>query len=323
VHQEITVRQQPPVAEVRTGRAAVSTYTTRAGTVAPIELAYDVFGERGRRLVLIMGIGSQRIFWDDAMCMQFVAAGFQVVRFDHRDIGESTRLDAPTPRPLPLLARRFAGARVAAPYTLSDMASDVVGLCDVLGWPDAHVVGVSMGGMVGQHLAIEHASGVRSLTSIMSSPGGRRFSPKPSALRALFSPAPKTAEEAGEHMVALFHVIGSPLWQEDAPRLAQLGRVAFERGLSPRGFLRQFAAIMASGNRGAKLAQVHVPTLVIHGSRDPLIPIAAGRATANLVENGTWLPIAGMGHGMPTPVWPTIVAAVARHAARADARARV
>ena len=185
----------------RTGRARVNKYVTRDGSEAPIELAYDVFGDRGRPLVLIMGIGAQRIFWDDAMCEQFVAAGFQVVRFDHRDIGESTWLDAPTPPPWSTMARRLVGSRVAAPYTLSDMAADVVGLFDEVGFASAHVVGTSLGGMVGQHLAIEHGKRLRSLTSIMSTPGARRYVPQPHALRALFSPPPKTAAGAGQHVV--------------------------------------------------------------------------------------------------------------------------
>jgi pimeloyl-ACP methyl ester carboxylesterase len=177
-----------------------------------------MFGERGRPLVLVMGIGAQRIFWDERFCERLVAAGFRVVRFDHRDIGESTRLDAAVPAPWKSLARRFVGARVRAPYTLSDMASDVTGLLDALGFSDAHVVGASLGGMVGQHLAIEQPARVRSLTTIMTSPGARRYMPQPSAMRALFAPAPKSAEEAGRHVEQLFTTIGSPAWPVDGAR---------------------------------------------------------------------------------------------------------
>lgn len=297
----------------RTGRAAVGA----------IELAYDVFGERGRPLVLVMGIGAQRVFWDDALCGGFVAAGFQVARFDHRDIGESTRLDAPVPRPGRALARRLVGARIDAPYTLSDMAADVAGLIEALGWASAHVVGASLGGMVGQHLAIEHPRRVRSLVSIMSTPGARRYLPELRALRALFAPRPRTAEEAGLHAERMFAAIGSPAWPVDGARLRALGQLAYARGMSPRGFLRQFAAVLASGDRAPKLRDVRVPTLVIHGSRDPMFPLRAGRDMTRLMPDATWLPIAGMGHDLPVPLWPTLVAAIARHAERADSRATV
>lgn len=285
--------------------------------VAPgIELAYDLYGPAGKLpLVLIMGIGAQRIFWDDALCEQFVAAGFQVVRFDHRDIGESTQLDAPVPDPRRLLARRIFNRPITtAPYTLSHMASDVAALIDHLGWQSAHVVGVSLGGMVGQHLAIEHPSKVRTLTSIMSTPGGRRYIPAPRAFRALFAARPRSRAEAGQHVETLFAAIGSPLFPIDPGRLRAIGELAFERGMNPRGFMRHFAAVLASGDRKTRLARVAAPTLVIHGSRDPMFPLRAGRDMTRMMPNATWLPIAGMGHDLPPPLWPTIVAAIARHA---------
>jgi pimeloyl-ACP methyl ester carboxylesterase len=300
------------VSQVETGRAQVGA----------VELAYDLFGdpERGRPLVLIMGIGAQRVMWDDAFCEQLVARGFCVVRFDHRDIGESTRLDAPVPDPRRVLMRRMVGARIDAPYTLSDMAGDVGGLIDALGFGAAHIVGASLGGMVGQHLAIEHPARVRSLVSIMSSPGSRRYVPEPRAMLALFRPAPRSAEQAGKHVEKLFRTIGSTAWPIDGARLRAIGERAFQRGLSPRGFLRHFAAVMASGDRRARLRGVHVPTLVIHGSRDPMFPIRAGRDLVSLMPDATWLPITGMGHDLPPPLWPTLVAAITRHAERADAR---
>ncbi len=311
------------VAEPVPRRARVNTYRTQAGADAPIELAYDVFGERGMPLVLVMGIGAQRIFWSEELCRQFVAAGFQVVRFDHRDIGESTRLDLATPKPLPLLARSIAGLPVHAPYSLSDMASDVVGLLDHLGWDRAHFVGASLGGMVVQHLALEHPSRVRSITAIMTTPGGRRYMPKPRAFRALFAPAPKTAEQAGAHAAHMFQVIGSTAWPTDVARLERTGALAFERGMSPRGFLRHFASVLMSGDRRPKLADVTAPVLVIHGSSDPMFPLAAGRRLARSVQHGTWLPVAGMGHDLPTALWPTLVRAIARHAEQAEARGSI
>ncbi|MBA3454129.1 MAG: alpha/beta hydrolase [Deltaproteobacteria bacterium] len=304
-------------AAARTGRAIVSSGPQ------PIEIAYDVFGDRGRPLVLIMGIGAQRLFWDQGLCELFVDAGFHVVRFDHRDIGESTRLDAPVPRPVSTMVRRFLGAPVTAPYTLSDMASDVAGLIEQLGFGSAHVVGASLGGMVGQHLAIEHSDRVRSLTSIMSTPGGRRYLPEPHALRALFMPRPTNAVEAGLSVERLFSTIGSPAWPVDGPRLRAIGEAAHARGQSPRGYLRHFAAVLATPDRRPKLRELNVPTLVIHGSRDPLFPLRAARDMVRMMPDATLLPIAGMGHDLPEPLWPTIVAAIARHAERADARATV
>ena len=295
-------------------RAAVNTYRTRGGAEVPIELAYDVFGERGMPLVAIMGIGAQRVFWDEAMCESLVAAGFQVVRYDARDVGESTHIDLEAPPPGLALARRLANLPVDAPYTLSDMARDVVGLLDALGWPTAHVVGASLGGMVAQHLAIEHAPRIKTATSIMSSPGARRYIAEPRALRALFAVRPTSAEASADALVALFRVIGSPLYPLDENRLRRIGLISWERGVDPGGFYRQFAAVLASGDRRPELARTPVPMLAIHGSRDPMFPLAAARALASIVPDGTFLPIQGMGHDLPTEVWPVVVRALARHA---------
>jgi pimeloyl-ACP methyl ester carboxylesterase len=192
-------------------------------------------------------------------------------------------------------------------------------LIDALGFGSAHIVGASLGGMVGQHLAIEHPGRVRSLVSIMSTPGARRYLPEPRALRALFRPAPRTPEQAGLQVEQAFRVLnGNGAWPLDGERLRRAGERSFHRGLSPQGFLRHFAAVMASGDRRARLRHVHIPTLVIHGSCDPMFPIRAGRDLARLMPAATWLPIAGMGHNLPLPVWPTVVAAVGRHADRAD-----
>ncbi len=308
--------QEVPVAHAssRTGRAKVG----------EIELAYDIFGDRGLPLTLIMGIGAQRIFWPEELCHHFVAAGFHVVRFDHRDIGQSTHLaDMPTPRANRLLVQRMLGRIPEAPYTLSDMASDVAGLIETLGFGSAHVVGASLGGMVAQHLAIEHPSRVRSMTSIMSTPGGRRYLPQPRALRALFMPRPTDAASAGEQIAQTFRVLGSTMFPSNDERMRAAGALAFERGLNPRGFLRHFAAVLATPDRRPKLRDSKVPALIIHGSADPMFPLRAGRDLARMMPDATWLPIAGMGHHLPELLWPTIVAAIRRHAERAESRARV
>ena len=294
--------------------------------VGDIELAYDLFGTTGKPLVLIMGIGAQRMMWGDELCAQFVAAGFKVARFDHRDIGESSRLEhAGVPRLGKALLRRMLNLKVDAPYTLSDMASDVAGLIEHLGWGSAHIVGTSLGGMVAQHLAIEHPARVRSLTSIMSTPGGRRYLPQPKAFGALFRKPPKSAAQAGEHLVKVFETIGSKAWprDKDRERIRAAGELSYTRGMNPRGFLRHFGAVLAAYDRRPKLREVTVPTLIVHGTADPMFPLSAGRAMTKLMPNATWLPIAGMGHDLPIPLWPTLVRAVARLAERADARATV
>jgi pimeloyl-ACP methyl ester carboxylesterase len=288
--------------------------------IGAIDLAYDVFGS-GEPLLLIMGIGAQRIFWDDELCRLLVARGFQVIRFDHRDVGQSSKVRERAPRPAAALWRRLLGKPVPAPYTLSDMAADAIGLLDHLGIAAAHVVGISMGGMIAQHLAIEHPTRVRSLVSIASTPGSRRYLPEPSALRALFRRRPQTVEEAGEAMARTFSIIGSAAFPSDPERLRRLGREAFRRGNNPAGFFRHFAALLASGDRVERLASVTAPTLVIHGTLDPLIPFRAGRATAAAIPGARFLPVAGMAHDLPPPLWPMFAEAIATNAGRATAAA--
>jgi pimeloyl-ACP methyl ester carboxylesterase len=300
----------PTITPHRTGRARVG----------DLDLAYDVFDGGPRRLVLIMGIGAQRIFWDDRLCGQLADRGFAVARFDHRDIGESTRLDhLPVPNPRATMARGVLGLGVDAPYTLSDMASDVVGLCDHLGWDRVHVVGASMGGMIAQHLAFEHPTRLASLTSIMSTTGARRYTlqARPRALGALLGKPPKNADESAEYAVRLFRTIGGSRFEADDEALRRLGRLAFERKPSPRGFCRHLAAIAASGNRTKRLAAVRTPTLVFHGSADPLIVVGAGRATARAIGGARLHVVDGMGHHMPPGVWPELTTAIVANAARA------
>ncbi len=297
-----------------------SPWTSGTLTVAPeVEIAYDVMGQ-GAPLLLVMGIGAQRIFWDDRLCARLAARGHQVIRFDHRDIGQSSRLNhLPVPPLRETMLRRLAGLRVDAPYTLSDMARDAIALLDHLRLDKAHVVGCSMGGMIVQHLAIEHPTRVASMTSIMSSPGSRRFliTTRPRALKTLFSPPPKTADAAAERAVEVFTALGGSSYAVDADAMRGLGRLAFERGSNPRGFLRHFAAICASGNRTKALGRVRAPTLVFHGAEDPLIPLAAGRATAKAIPGARLHVVPGMGHHMPPGVWDEMVSAIMSNIARA------
>ncbi len=285
--------------------------------VHDLEIAYDDVGA-GPPVVLIMGIGAQRILWPDALVDTLAERGFRAIRFDNRDIGESTRLThEPVPPVLSGLVRAVAKRPVDAPYTLSDMALDTVGLLDALDLPRAHVVGASMGGMIGQHLALEHPGRVASLTSIMSGPGSvRHMIGKPRALKALLGPPPRTREEAQHHVLKLFSAIGGTL-PRDEEGLRRYAGLAFDRGLHPAGFARQWAAIMASGSRLKALRSLQVPTLVVHGTLDPLVPPRAGKATADAIPNAELLWVDGMGHdlspGALDVILPRLVAHMERH----------
>jgi len=286
-----------------------------------IELEYDTFGRTSDRpLLLVMGLGAQMILWDEAFCGLLAERGFHVIRFDNRDVGLSTKLDAAgMPNVFEAFANAAQGRQIAAPYTLSDMAGDAVGLLDALGLETTHVVGASMGGMIVQTLAIEHAKRLRSLTSIMSTTGNPALpGPEPAAMGALTTPAPTEREAAIEHGVKLWRVIGSPGFRFDEAWVRDRAARAFDRGVSPAGFARQLVAILASGNRKPALGAVRTPSLVIHGAADPLVPLAGGRDTAEAIPGAELLVLEGMGHDLPKPLWTTFVDAIAKHAERAE-----
>lgn len=291
----------------------------RRACSGPIEIEYDVFGDSGEPLVLVMGISAQRLNWRVAMCEAFVQMGFQVVRFDHRDLGGSTWLHgAPVPQVLPTLGKALLKLPIEAPYTLSDMADDVTRIMDDMGWPSAHVFGVSMGGMVAQTLAIDHPDRVRSLTSMMSSPGSRRHTlGSPSAVKALIgSGLPANREQYIDFRQAFFVAVGGDI-PLDLDVIRAIGGECWDKGYNPVAFRRHFAAVSASGSRLGALARLHTPTAVIHGDKDPLIPLRAGVATAEAIPGATLKVISGLGHAMPMSVWPQIFAEVQAVAARA------
>ncbi|MCK6502107.1 alpha/beta fold hydrolase [Myxococcota bacterium] len=287
-----------------------------------IELEYDLTGA-GEPLLLIMGIGAQLILWHDELVARLAARGFQVLRFDNRDVGKSTWLDhAPVPAPGAVLSRAWLGLPFQAPYTLADMARDVVGLLDHLGWARAHVVGASMGGMIAQHLAFSHPERVATLTSIMSTTGGRWVSvPKPQAMRALVAGRPRTEEEAEAWFLRFSRAVQGPAFPVDEQALGQLARRAFRRGANPAGFARQLAAIMRDGDRTRRLAAIQAPTLVLHGADDPLIPPAGGRATAAAIPGARLRLVEGWGHSLPPGIWDTLVDELGAHAMAHPVRA--
>ena len=282
-----------------------------------IELCYDTFGDPAAPgLLLIMGLGTQMIGWDEGFCGELASRGYFVVRFDNRDIGLSTKFpQAGTPDLMTLLGQALMGKAVAAPYTLRDMAADTVGLMDALGLARAHVVGVSMGGAIAQEVALHHGNRVRSLTSIMSSTGDPGLpQAAPEAMAVLMSPPPKSREEYFESYKRTWNVLRGPGFPLDEAKDLERAQRNFERGLNPPGVARQLAAILASGNRTAALGSVRLPTLVIHGDADPLVRVQGGEATAKAIPGAKLLVIKGMGHALPIPMWPQIIDAIAAHA---------
>lgn len=275
----------------------------------------------GEPLLLIMGLGMPLVAWHDEFVRRLVAEGYRVIRFDNRDAGLSQDFDRlGTPR-LPAIALGYAfGRRVRSAYSLADMADDCAGLLSALGIAAAHVCGASMGGMVAQHLAVRHAPRVKSLTLMLTSSGARHL-PGPSLrLAAALWSGPRDAndlERVVDYYVRLFKLIGSPAYPSDEAWLREwLGR-AVRRSHRPRGTARQLAAILADGDRSAMLPRIGVPTQVVHGTADPLVPVAAGRDLAAKIAGARIDLIEGMGHDLPVALWPRFIAAIGAAAGRA------
>jgi len=283
-----------------------------------IEIAYQEVGDPAAEpLLLVMGLATQMIAWDDEFCEMLAERGFRVVRFDNRDIGRSTKLSEAG---VPSRADLFLGRRPA--YLLTDMAADAVGLMDRLGIDSAHVVGVSMGGMIGQTLAIEHPERVRSLVSMHSTTGSRWVGhPTFKAFGMMMAKAPRSREELIERVRKTYALIGSPAYPTDEERLRRIAGLSWDRGHDPRGVLRQMHAITSSGDRTAALRKLRLPGAVIHGTRDPLIRLSGGRATARAIPGARLRVIEGMGHDLPRELWPVFVDDIADTASRAGWRA--
>jgi pimeloyl-ACP methyl ester carboxylesterase len=289
-----------------------------------IDLCYEVFGEASAEpMLLIMGLGAQMIHWEDDFCRQLAARGFRVIRFDNRDSGKSTKMTGGKRlTPLELLKLRFLRIPVAAPYRLGDMAEDTIGLMDALGIKSAHMVGASMGGMIAQELAISFPQRVRSLTSIMSTTGNPKVPPATrEATAVLMAPPPATKEEYFERFAQTWKVLRAASFPEEEALDRARAERTFARGLNPAGVGRQLRAILASGNRKARLASVKAPTLVIHGTIDPLVRPEGGKDTAASISGAKLLMIEGMGHALPMRMWPQIIDAIDKHAHGASAKA--
>lgn len=284
-----------------------------------VEIAYQEVGEpEAEPLLLVMGLGTQMLAWDEEFCAVLAERGFRVVRFDNRDIGRSTMLDsAGVPRRRDL----FLGRRASVAYLLSDMAADTTALMDHLGIESAHVVGASMGGMICQTLAIERPERVRSLVSMMSTTGSRRVgTPTLKAFGLMLAEAPRSREGYVERVVKTFRVVGSPGYF-DEERLREVAGRMYDRSHNPRGVLRQMHAISASGDRTSALRKLRLPATVIHGTRDTLIRPSGGRATARAIPDARLRIVEGMGHDLPRELWPIFADEIADTASRAGWRA--
>ena len=289
-----------------------------------LDICYEIFGDaKAEPMLLIMGLGAQMVLWDDEFCERLAARGFRVIRFDNRDIGQSSKLSGGKRlTALELLKLRFLRIPVAAPYKLSDMAEDTVGLMDALGIRSAHLVGASMGGMIAQEAAISFPARVRSLTSIMSTTGNPKVPPPTREASAmLMAPPPATKEEYLARFSQTWKLLRVGRFPQDEARDRMRAELCFSRGLNPAGVGRQLRAIFASGSRKERLRVVKAPTLVIHGTVDPLVHPMGGKDTAASIPGAKLLMVEGMGHALPYELWPEIIDAIAAHARGAAAKA--
>ena len=282
-----------------------------------IQIEYETFGKPSSRpLLLIMGYSYQLISWDEEFCKQIAQRGHYVIRFDNRDAGLSTKLaEAGIPHIGQVIEARMKGEEIRPPYTIEDMADDAVGLLDALGIEAAHICGMSMGGMIAQTIAINHRQRILSLISIYSHTGNPALPPpKSEALECLLTPPPQEREASIAYTLKVcrtFSGTGFPLdgdWHRD------IAAQAYDRAFYPEGVARQLAAVLTQKNRKPELGSVSVPTLVIHGADDPLVPVEGGKDTAEAVPGAELIIIDGMGHDLPHGgAWPQIVDAIVDH----------
>ncbi|MBL8378431.1 MAG: alpha/beta fold hydrolase [Burkholderiales bacterium] len=285
-----------------------------------ITLEAEVHGSASDEpVLLIMGLGMQLSAWPDELLQQLIERGMRPIVFDNRDIGLSTKFDHwGRPNLLGVSLQHMLRLPIRSPYKLSDMAGDAAGLLDALGIPSAHVVGVSMGGMIAQHLAAEHPARVKSLTLVMTSSGARGLpGPTARARRALLSrPRGRDLNTLVEHGVGVWKIIGSPGYPSDDAVLKAKVERSLKRSYHPAGMARQLVAVAASGDRSAFLGRVRQPVKVIHGRADPLVPLACGEDLASKIPCAELTVIDGMGHDLPAPLLGRLAGMVAGQAGR-------
>ena len=284
-----------------------------------ITLEYETHGNPANPpMLLIMGLGAQLTLWPIELVDALVERGYFVIRHDNRDIGLSTKFsESGVPDMANVVMALMSGKKPDVPYTLSDMAADAVAVLDAAGVAKAHIVGASMGGMIAQLVAVEHPDRVLSLTSIMSTTGNPAVPPaRAEAMAALTAPMAPDADLATilTRGAMVSKAIGSPGYPADDARLRANVERDYNRSFHPTGAMRQMAAIVADGDRRARLKGVTAPTLVIHGADDPLVPVEGGRDTASAIAGATILEVPGMGHDLPLALVDTIADAIAGHA---------
>ena len=282
-----------------------------------IDIAYETIGsEKDRPILLIAGLSSQMVTWPDEFCSRLAAAGHYVIRFDNRDCGLSTKIESGgVPDVEALMIAKKEGKSIDPPYTLSDMAADAIGLLDSLGQDRVHVCGLSMGGMIAQMMAVEFPERVASMISMMSTTGKQDLpGPTAEAMDAMISMPPWERESYIRYLTGVYRAFsgGSEAFDEEVSNT--IGGQAYDRCFYLMGFPRQMAAIIASGNREEKLAGVTAPTLVIHGTSDPLVTIDHGRATADAVPGAKLVLVEQLGHGLAYPsLWDEIISTITAH----------
>lgn len=287
-----------------------------------IDIEVEDSGGDGPAVLLLMGLGMQLVAWPRSFVQGFTDAGYRVIRHDNRDIGLSRHFDElGEPNLLWSMLKTRLGLDLRAPYTLKDMARDSLGVLDALHVRDAHVIGVSMGGMIAQRVALLAPGRCRSLTSIMSSSGAPGLpGPRPEVVRALLSrPRSAAPRHLIEHAMALYQLIGSPSFPHDDAELRARVIEAGKRSYNPAGVRRQMLAIAADTRRCRELHSVEAPTLVLHGRDDPLVPFACGEDTARRIPGARLEAIAGMGHDLPPGLIGRLLELILPHLAAADA----
>lgn len=293
----------------------------RYAEVGGLRLAYETFGDpQARPLLLIMGLASQMLIWDEVFCQQLADRGHYVIRFDNRDVGLSSRCSE---LGRPNIFRALFDARLGRPvrvaYTLDDFADDTVGLLDALGIERAHLVGASMGGMIAQVTATRHPERVASLTSAMSTTGNPRLPlPQWKAIRVLIKRPPSTRDAFIDYTTEMWRTIGSPGYPFETERVRQRSARIFDRGIPGWGSRRQLTAVIAQGDRRPQLAGLRLPSLILHGRADPLVPVAAGIDTAESIPGAELMLLDGVGHNLPKPVWPQMIDALTELTERAE-----
>lgn len=287
-----------------------------------LDICFETYGAADDpAILLVMGLGGPMGWWDPEFCRMLAARGYHVIRYDNRDTGRSTKLHQ-HPVTRSDIFRAYVGLG-KAPYSLSDMASDAIGLIDHLGLERVHLVGVSMGGMIAQTMAIEHPERALSMTSIMSTTGKRTVGfQHPKVLPVMLSSAGRTRDAYVHRSLRGSKVIGSPAYPSDERAAVQRAYETYDRGWTSRGVLRQMLAVLTQPDRTKALGELDLPVAVIHGLSDPLVHRSGGRATAAAIRGAEHLEIAGMAHDLPPQLYSTYIDTIVRTAARATDRSR-